>query len=164
MPRSSKRLRLSNYWLTPIAFALHSIEEIAAFPWVWDHIPFFPVPEPLFRMASSLAVCGVAAIAFIAWKQQTHAWVWAFAWLQGLLLANVLVHVSLSIRFLGYTPGVAAACLAVAPTSVRSVLEFVRMEQIPRASLRTAVVAGAASYVPILVVLFGSAWVLLESL
>lgn len=138
------------------------IEQVLAYTWFLSNVLYFSIPEGAFRVVLALLVLCTCAAGFAAFRDPEGIRIRLWLACNGFWLAVALCTILFAIRFRGYVPGLFTSCIVVIPGSAFAVWRAYTARFLPPDNLRTWTIAGAAAFLPLVVVLTGAGWLAFE--
>ncbi len=128
----------------PVIFICHVMEEAPSFvSWANAHIEPDITAQMFWSVNLSGLIITIVAVG-ITWLQPSpSSFLLAAAWLSFLMLANAALHITATLMFQSYAPGVVTAALLYIPYFVWVIKKMLRAHAVKRAPLLSATLLGA---------------------
>jgi len=150
------------FWLCALGVFAWAIEQVLSYTWFLTNVLYFSIPEGAFRVTLTLMVLCTCAAGFAASRNPRGMRIRLWLACQGFWLAAALCTILFAIRVRGYVPGLFASCVVVIPGSAFSIWRAQAARFLPSDNVGTWTIAGAAAFLPLVVVVTATAWLAFE--
>jgi len=150
------------FWLCTLGAFAWAIEQVVSYTWFLSNVLYFSVPEGAFRVVVALMVLCTCAAGLAASRNPEGIRIRLWLACHGFWFAVALCTILVAMRFRGYVPGLFASCIVVIPGSAFATWRAYAVRFLPPDTVRTWTIAGAAAFLPLVVVLTGAGWLAFE--
>jgi hypothetical protein len=128
----------------PVIFICHVAEEAPGFvAWANAHVEPDITPQMFWSVNLSGLVMTLLAIGAARLQPSPASFLLVAGWLSFLMLANAALHLTATIMFQSYVPGVITALLLYLPYCFWVINKMLHAQSVRRAPMLTAVIIGA---------------------